>query len=223
MIYIVRILLVVAAYLTGSVPTAVWVGKFFYHVDVREHGSKNAGATNTFRVLGLKAGLIVFAIDLLKGFLATQFVYASSFLPHTNEWVLFQIILGAAAVAGHIFPLYAGFKGGKGVATLLGISLAIHPWATLCSFLVFVTVVWLTRYISLGSITGSFAYPFFLIFLFHVKTPALIIYACIIFLLLVVTHRKNIKRLIRGEESKFYFRRKLMEAQNKKMSETSRP
>ena len=120
------------AYLMGSIPTAVWVGKAFHGIDVREHGSGNAGFTNTVRVLGWKAGLPVFFIDVLKGYLAVSLVrLGGSYVPGSIAFINFQLLLGAAAVLGHIFPIYVGFKGGKGVATLLGLLLAIQPQVTL--------------------------------------------------------------------------------------------
>ena len=111
-----NILLVIVAYLLGSIPSAVWIGKRFYGIDVREHGSHNAGATNTLRTLGRRAALPVFAIDILKGFTAVMLSHLSGYAPGSDAMFNFKIMLVAAAVVGHIFPIFAGFKGGKGVA-----------------------------------------------------------------------------------------------------------
>src|SRR5687768_13215686 len=119
------------AYLLGSIPSAVWIGKRFYGIDVREFGSGNAGATNTFRVLGKKAGIPVLLIDIFKGWLAVQLAYLSSYRIDSVEFVNLELVLGIAALIGHIFPVYVGFRGGKGIATLLGVVIGVHPYAAL--------------------------------------------------------------------------------------------
>ena len=148
--YIQLIILVIGAYLTGSIPTSVWVGKVFYGKDVRDYGSGNAGATNTIRVLGLKAGIPVLLFDIFKAWLP---VYAGIHWLNWNasgdQLVYFHILIGLAAVLGHIYPVYIGFRGGKGVATLAGIALALFPLAFLSSLVVFIIVVPITRYVSL--------------------------------------------------------------------------
>ena len=206
------VLFSVVAYLLGSIPTAVWIGKSFFRIDVREHGSKNAGATNTIRTLGLTVGLIVFAIDVLKGYLSTTLALLLFFVappPSTSLSVsLFAIVFGICAVVGHIFPVFAGFRGGKGVATLCGVVLGLHPLATLCALGVFALVLALTRYVSLGSMTAGISFPLFLFFLFSVRDLPLIIFSILIALLLLVTHRANIKRLITHTESRFSPKRK---------------
>ncbi|MBL7713753.1 MAG: glycerol-3-phosphate acyltransferase, partial [Chitinophagaceae bacterium] len=121
------ILLVLFAYLLGSIPSAVWVSKRFYGIDIREHGSGNAGATNTFRVLGKNAGVIVMIADMLKGFIAVKLSILSTYTWTSEPFVNLQVILGIAAVLGHIFPVWAGFRGGKGIATLFGMILGIQP------------------------------------------------------------------------------------------------
>ena len=134
-LYIQNILLLIGAYLLGSIPTSVWIGKVFYGIDIREHGRGNAGTSNTFRILGAKAGIPVFIIDVLKGWAAVKLIYFSGYyIPATGDYINIQLLLGVASLLGHIFPLYVGFKGGKGVATLLGIVIAIHPYAALVSF-----------------------------------------------------------------------------------------
>ncbi|RMG78149.1 MAG: glycerol-3-phosphate 1-O-acyltransferase, partial [Bacteroidetes bacterium] len=147
-----HIIAIVIAYLMGSIPTAVWIGKIFYGIDVREYGSGNAGATNTFRVLGKKAGIPVLIIDILKGFFAVKlsYLFGGDILSH-NQLINFQLTLGLAALLGHIFPIYVGFRGGKGIATLLGIMIAIHYQAALISFAIFTVIFIASKYVSLSS------------------------------------------------------------------------
>ena len=200
---------IVLAYLIGSIPTAVWVGRIFYKVDVRTKGSGNAGATNTMRVLGLKAGIPVIIIDILKGWLAV-YVGAQIALPEFTQYqVLYlQISMAAAAVLGHIFPIYVGFKGGKGVATLFGVGLALFPNAVLAVLGVFLLVFFITRMVSVSSVLASISFPFMVIFLFHIPYLPLILLAIAVGLFVPVMHHNNIKRLLRGEESKISFKRK---------------
>ena len=152
----------VLAYLFGSIPTAVWIGMAFYGVDVREYGSGNAGATNTFRVLGKKAGIPVMLIDILKGFTATKLVVfigiSTTGGPHSVSYINLELALGIVAVMGHLFPIFAGFRGGKGIATLFGMVLAIHLQAALLCVVVFIIVLLITRYVSLSSIVAGFTY-----------------------------------------------------------------
>src|SRR4051812_41398356 len=163
MINVYTIWALVLAYLLGSIPTAVWIGRAFYNIDVREYGSGNAGATNTFRVLGKKAGIPVMLLDILKGWTATNLAYFIGFsttgainsIAYTN----YALALGVAAVMGHLFPIFAGFRGGKGVATLFGMILAIHFHAALLCVVVFVVVLLITKYVSLSSIAAAFTYP----------------------------------------------------------------
>lgn len=209
-INIVTIGLFIGAYLLGSIPSAVWFGKLLYGIDVREHGSKNAGATNTVRVLGWKAGLPVLILDVLKGFAAVNLVWISSLMPETENFVNLELILGAFAVLGHIFPVFAGFRGGKGVASLFGIILAIAPIPTLITAGIFLITLFITKYVSLSSIISGFAFPLLIMFVFHTTIQSLIIFSLIVAILLLLTHQKNIERLIRKEESKasFLFRKK---------------
>ncbi len=194
------------AYLCGSIPTAVWIGQAFYGIDVREYGSGNAGATNTFRVLGKKAGIPVMLIDIIKGFTATNlafFIGLSVTGPeHSTQFVNFQLALGITAVMGHLFPVFAGFRGGKGIATLFGMILAIHLGAALLCVLVFVSVLLITKYVSLSSIMSGFTFPLSVIFIFQVSVKSVILYGMCICILVLVTHQKNIERLLRGKESK---------------------
>jgi len=198
---------ILLAYLLGSIPTAVWVGKWFYGVDVRTRGSGNAGATNTIRVLGWKAGVPVLIIDALKGWLAVELVWIFNLGFHTeNQMINYQVILGIAAVLGHIFPLFAGFRGGKGVATLLGVGIALYPYSVLVVVGIFILILILSRYVSLGSILAAVSFPLIDIFLFQQDSLSLKILSIAVGIFVLITHRNNIKRLIKGEESKFSLR-----------------
>lgn len=200
--------IVVLAYLFGSIPTAVWFGQAFYGVDVREYGSGNAGATNTFRVLGKKAGSVVMFVDILKGWTATNlpFLLDSSVVGNTDgpQFVNVQLALGVIAVLGHLFPIFAGFRGGKGVATLFGMVLAIHWPAALMCVSAFLLVLLITHYVSLSSIMAGFTFPFSIAFIFKTSVPSILLYGVAICALILVTHQKNIERLLKGKESKIY-------------------
>jgi len=207
--WVYKVIALFIAYVLGSIATSIWVGKLFFNIDIRKHGSGNAGATNAFRVLGAKAGFVVFAIDMLKGFAAVRLLYLTDFyIPETGNFVNFQLALGLAAMIGHVFPLFAQFKGGKGVATLTGVVLALHPTATLIIFGVFLVSLLITKFVSLSSMVAAFAFPFLLIFAFKSTTPSLVIFSMIIAILLLFTHQKNIERLLNGEEKKFKIKRK---------------
>ena len=201
-------IVLLVAYLMGSVPTAVWVGKSFYGIDVREHGSGNAGATNTFRVLGKSAGIPVLLIDALKGWLAVMLPVW--FLGGFDSPVLFEnfrVTCGAMAVIGHVLPVFAGFRGGKGVATLMGVAFGMFPLAALGGVALFLVVLLFTHYVSLGSILASIGYGLFLLLVEKVHHDATIIFAVMIPLLVILTHKANIQRLISGNESRTYLRK----------------
>ena len=208
MISFINIVALLIAYLLGSVASAVWIGQLFYGTDIREYGSGNSGATNAFRVLGKRAGSAVMFFDILKGWLAVntgwlfQLIGISHYLPGSVQFVDLQLVLGVAALLGHIFPVYVGFRGGKGVATLLGIILAIHPSAALISLVVFILVLLITRYVSLSSIIAALAFPVVIILIYETTTPSLIIFSLLIAILVLITHQKNIERLISKEENK---------------------
>lgn len=203
-----QIVLTITAYLLGSIPTAVWLGKWLYHIDVRDHGSGNAGATNTFRTLGPKAGIPVLLFDVLKGYGAVQLaMLVKSLEIGSPSYVGLQLVLGAAALLGHIFPLYAGFRGGKGIATLLGFMLAVEPLASLMCIGVFILILLTTRIVSISSMSASIAFPIFVLLLFGKSTPALVVFALILPILVIYTHRTNIQRLINREESKVTLRK----------------
>lgn len=194
--------LLLIAYLLGSVPTSVWIGKAFYNIDVREFGSGNAGATNTFRVLGKNAGIPVLIIDILKGTLAVALAYFSSFSHGDNEFINLQLGLGVAALLGHIFPVFAGFRGGKGVATMLGIVLCIVPLSCAICLGIFLIMLFSTRIVSLSSMTAGLCFPIVLNVILKNSNPILLIFSLVVAVLLLITHRKNIKRLLRNEESR---------------------
>lgn len=194
--------LILLAYLVGSVPTAVWIGKRFYGIDVREFGSGNAGATNTFRVLGRKAGIPVLIIDIIKGTCAVALAHFSAYKMGSPEFINLQLGLGVAALVGHIFPVFAGFRGGKGVATILGIVICILPIATCISLLVFLLVLFTSRIVSLSSMLAGVSFPLILILVLGNTNPVLTTFSIVVALLLIITHRKNIKRLLNRQESK---------------------
>ncbi len=196
------------AYLIGSIPTAVWISKRVYGIDIREHGSGNAGATNTFRILGSKAGSVVMLIDMFKGFLAVKLSLLSVFPWHSEQITNLQVFLGLAAVVGHIFPIWADFRGGKGIATLFGMILAIQPLVAVSLVGVFLGMLYLTRYVSLSSISASVAFPLLILFIFNEPELSYRLFAIATACLVVLTHYKNINRLLQGNESKVPFFRK---------------
>jgi glycerol-3-phosphate acyltransferase PlsY len=198
-----EILLIILAYLIGSIPTAVWVSKYFFDIDIRDYGSGNAGATNTYRVLGPKWGTIVMVVDMAKAIAAVKLVFL---LPYSFEndiyLVNMQLGLGLAAVLGHIFPIWAEFRGGKGVATLFGMVLGIQPNVALCCVGIFILVLYLTRWVSLSSILASIALPVFILVIFNEPEKLYRVFAITVALLVLLTHQKNITRLLKGSENK---------------------
>lgn len=210
------IVIIVLSYLIGSIPSSVWVGKLTKGVDIREHGSGNAGATNTFRVLGWKAGTVVSLIDIAKGFVAAFYIsqigFALGEMPEVlwGVWELdttMRIVAGVAAVIGHMYPLYAGFKGGKGVITAAGMLYGIEPISISLALSVFLIILFTSRYVSLASIIATLSYPIFLISLryffgFAEIDGSLMVLSGAISLFIVIKHRANIKRLIDGNENR---------------------
>jgi glycerol-3-phosphate acyltransferase PlsY len=203
-------LAILSGYLLGSIPTSVWVGKSFYNIDIREHGSKNAGATNTFRVLGKSAGSFVFAVDVIKGVIPVLLVSLFADASESETFAVYQIIAGVTAVVGHVLPLYAGFKGGKGVATSFGVLLAIAPLSAIICLFIFLLVWFAFNYVSLGSITAAFFFPLIQYFLYPNQPIAIFIFSIAMSVLVIFAHKKNIGRLKNGIETKTYpFRRKV--------------
>lgn len=195
--------LILVAYLIGSIPTSIWIGKIFFHLDIRKHGSGNAGAANSIRVLGWKAGIPVLLFDVFKGWLAVMLAHYSQLLPEPSaSFMTYQLFLGTAAALGHIFSVYAHFRGGKGVATFLGVALAIAPYPTLISIGIFILVIFLSNYVSLSSMSAGVMFPVSVIFIFKTPYLSLRVFSILIALLLLYTHRSNIRRILHGKESK---------------------
>ncbi len=194
------------SYLLGSIPASVWVGRAFFKTDVRDHGSGNAGATNAIRVLGWKAGLVVMVIDVSKAIAAASLVYLIPWIKG-NDALLhnLQAMFGLSAIIGHIFPVFAGFRGGKGVATLFGAMIIISFPATLISFCYFAIIIVISRFVSLGSIIAGITFPVALILILKVQYPVVIIFSLLVPIIILLTHRKNILRLFRNEERQFSF------------------
>ena len=203
------IIFICLSYLTGAFPSAVWIGRAFFNIDVREHGSGNAGATNTFRILGFKAGLPVLILDIMKGWISVNyamFFSESNFNP--ERFFEIQLVFGLAAVFGHLFPIYTGFRGGKGIATILGLLLAVHHVAALVSLLFFILILFISRYVSLSSILASCIFPIVIILLQQTSNEvneSLFLFSIFVPILSLITHQKNIERLLRNEETKIKF------------------
>ncbi len=199
------ILILIPAYLLGSIPTAVWVGVRLHGIDVREHGSGNAGATNTIRVLGWKTGVPVLLADIAKGTLAALlpalFSSAAGFSPEAV--INMKIVAGLTAVAGHIFPVFARFRGGKGVATTFGFVLAVAPLPTLLCLVLFLIVLFATGYVSLSSMSAGLLFPILNFTIFDTPTTFYTIFSVVIGIAILASHHQNIGRLIRGEERRF--------------------
>ncbi len=205
--------ILILSYLIGSIPGSLWVGRWIYNVDLRQHGSGNPGATNAYRILGWKAGLLSTVVDMGKGFVAAKFVAAlrlgelPAFLSEENTWLFFALVAGLAAVLGHMFPIFARFKGGKGVNTAAGMLLAVSPINMLAAFIAFSLVLWFTRYVSLSSMTAAVVYPSSLLLQKYVFGDAdldtnLIIFGVFLALAIILAHRSNIGRLLAGNENR---------------------
>jgi len=199
------------SYLLGSIPSSVWLGQSIHGIDVRDYGSGNAGATNTFRVLGKEVGIMVLALDVLKGLTAASLIIFIESIPHgTERYVNLQLLFGLLAVVGHIFPIFANFRGGKGIATLLGMVVGIHWIMAIACVLLFLLVLTTTKYVSLSSILATLSFPFFTVFWFKRDEPLLLAFGIAASLLVILTHKKNISRLIKGVETKtFLVKRKV--------------
>ena len=198
------LIVVLVAYLLGSIPSSVWIGKIFYGIDVREHGSGNAGTTNTIRILGYKAGIPVFIIHALKGWFSvfsTKIVFG--YFPSIEMPEYMSLIAAVAVVLGHIFPVFAGFRGGKGVATLLGVGFGLIPIPALIALGIFMVVLLCFGYVSLASITAAVTLPFITYFFVMPGKLLLLLLTIAVAVFIPITHRQNIKRLLNGTENKF--------------------
>ncbi|HSM03074.1 MAG TPA: glycerol-3-phosphate 1-O-acyltransferase PlsY [Longimicrobiales bacterium] len=192
-------LLLPVAYLLGATPTSLWVGRAFHGVDLRTEGSGNLGATNTFRVLGWKAALPVVVFDVFKGWLPTALFAGWAGEPSLG-W---SLAYGSAAIVGHVFSIWAGFRGGKGVATSGGVFLALAPWAVLVSAVVFAVLVGRTRIVSVGSLAAAAVLPVAVALTPHRGGTGAVVFAVVLAVFVIWAHRSNIERLRRGEENRF--------------------
>jgi glycerol-3-phosphate acyltransferase PlsY len=198
-------LVILLAYCIGSIPTALIVSKSLFGIDIRDYGSGNMGATNTFRVLGSKYGTFVMVMDMIKGITAVKLFLLLPYYTdpiHSADLMNLQIGLGLSAVLGHIFPLWADFKGGKGIATLFGMVLAIQPNVAVACVGIFLLVLYMTRFVSLSSILAGIAFAVFILYIFDYHETLYRVFAVSVALLVLLTHQKNIGRLLRGNESK---------------------
>jgi len=200
--------IIILSYLAGSIPTSIIVCKAVKGIDIRKHGSGNPGATNVFRVMGWKAGILVVSIDIFKGFAATEWISElnlSGGAPESS--MLVPILAGAAAVIGHCFTIFAGFKGGKGIATSAGMLISLFPMPLLVSAAAFTVVLLTSGYVSLSSLTAAIVFPVTMTALYINNTNNIdqtaLIYSFIIAVFVFYTHRSNIKRLIAGTENRF--------------------
>ncbi|MCR4438688.1 MAG: glycerol-3-phosphate 1-O-acyltransferase PlsY [bacterium] len=200
-------IVMVLSYLAGSVPTSIIVSRLFRGIDIRDYGSGNAGATNVLRVLGWRLALLVMIVDVGKGFVAARFIAPLAFAAIPGHPALVQILAGTSAVVGHIYTVFAGFRGGKGVGTGAGVMLALYPLATLICAVVFFAVAFATRYVSLASLTAVTLLPALLVLFraaFHWPAdPYLLVFAALVAALIVFAHRSNIRRLLAGTENRF--------------------
>jgi len=202
-------LTVLAGYLLGSIPTAIWVSKLFHGIDIRNYGSGNAGATNVIRVLGWKTGIPVLVIDITKGWLAASLpVFFALADKGSSTLINLQILNGIAAITGHIYPVFAGFRGGKGVGCTVGTLLALNPLLTLSCVVVFLAMLLITGYVSVSSMSFGIALPVLLFTVFDTPSVVFKIFSILITVTLIVTHRSNIRRLLKGEETKFIRKKK---------------
>ncbi len=200
--------LLILAYLLGSLPTAVWAGRWLKGIDLRDHGSGNAGATNAIRVLGPEIGFPVLLVDALKGAAAVSMAATVHHHFASPEWyVVFQLTLGAMAILGHLFPLFASFRGGKGIATLVGIVIVIFPEAFLVCLGVFLLVFLSTRYVSLGSLSAAMALPVAVIWITDQTLISKIVFSIMVAVFVPITHKNNIRRLFTGKENRISFKK----------------
>ncbi|WP_234568290.1 glycerol-3-phosphate 1-O-acyltransferase PlsY [Rhodohalobacter sp. 614A] len=209
------IVVIIISYLIGSIPSSLWTGRLFFKVDIRDHGSGNAGATNTFRILGWKAGVAVLLFDFGKGLLCTTLVSRLAWIigsgpvriyPGWDVEPMLLIVCGVAAVIGHMFPVYANFSGGKGAATACGMLYGIEPISISISLAVFLILMFSTRYVSVGSIAGAIAYPITQLILRYGFgwdiDGSILLFSSALAIGIVIKHKGNIKRLLNGTENR---------------------
>jgi len=198
-----ELLLIIVAYFIGSIPTALLVSKKFFGIDIRQYGSGNMGATNTFRVLGSKYGTIVMVCDIIKGMVAvTLYTFIPSHLHDEAAATNLMVGLGLAAVIGHVFPVFAQFRGGKGVATLCGMMLALQPVIAASCISIFLLVLFFTRYVSLSSILAGIALPICVLWIWNDDVVIYRIFAVLVAAMILLTHQKNIMKILKGNESR---------------------
>ncbi|MBN2029384.1 glycerol-3-phosphate 1-O-acyltransferase PlsY [bacterium] len=206
------LIIFILAYLLGSFPTAILLSKIMMKDDIRNHGSGNAGATNVFRIMGWKAALIVVLIDIGKGIVATLFLPTLIWQPVPFDMVTLQILTGVAAIVGHVWTVFAGFRGGKGVGTAFGVLVALIPLSTTAAGIIWLILVLVTRIVSVGSLVAGILFPIAVLLertFFNANISASLIgMAFLVALLIVITHRSNIKRLLKGEENRFGSKKK---------------
>ena len=201
------IIIIILSYLIGSIPTSIIVSKLWKGIDIRKYGSGNAGLTNVIRVIGWKPGGIVGIVDFGKAFIATVYFSKIGAGSISIDYTLIQIIAGFSAVFGHIWTIFARFKGGKGILTALGMLVGLNPIAAITCLAVFGIVFYFSRYVSLGSITATVSFPIVILiekhYFYKDISNYLLIFSFLICTLIIYTHRSNIKRLLAGTESKF--------------------
>jgi glycerol-3-phosphate acyltransferase PlsY len=197
-------ILLLGAYLIGSFSSAYWYIKWLYGKDIRTLGSKNAGATNVLRTYGIKLAIPVFVTDAFKAYFATFLALFSNDIQGTPSHTLLIIGLGLAAITGHILPAFSNFKGGKGVACSLGLIFALDPMGALIALGIFILVLLLFRMVSLSSLTAAIGYAIMVTIEYYYDNLLLVIFCWTIPMVLIITHRSNIKRIIAGEEKKIF-------------------
>ena len=199
--------IIFVSYLVGSIPASIFVSKLWSGIDIREHGSGNAGSTNVFRVLGWKPGVLVVLFDFTKGMCAVIYVAGINLgdAPFGND--VLQIIAGSTAVAGHVWTIFAGFRGGKGVMTTAGVYMGLAPITTLICMTLFALVAYSTRIVSIGSLTAAVALTIITVvrkyWLYHAISTPIVAVTVLVSLLIIYTHKSNIQQLVQGTENKF--------------------
>ena len=203
-------IIIFIAYLIGSIPSAVWLVMYFHKIDIRDFGSGNAGATNTFRILGKKLGWVVLICDISKGVIASTlpYLFSSFYLGYKDEVLILQLCASFTAVIGHVFPIFANFRGGKGVATALGLLFGVNPLAAGICLCIFLIVFFSFRFVSLGAISAALAFPLISYYVLNEDARIMIIFTIVISTLVIIAHRNNFARLLKGNENKIDIRKK---------------